>query len=396
MLNKNKISYRQNTYNTSDSGIMFLLALIIPQFIMLLVMLICSSATGLPFSSADETPSFISTYPVLYGVLCGVIPQISMIVGFVFVSERKKVNYAKANQISFKNFNWLVMLIVIAVGVVCLFGFTPFVNWFDHIVEGWGYSSATSSIDVSTVGKFVGAIFYIGLLPAICEELVFRGVITNGLKENGTKTAVIFSAVLFALMHQNLQQFVYQLFLGGVMAYILLKTGNILYTMLLHFFNNFVVLLDSHLSASTSADMSIYYSNAWNNIWPFLVVMLAVGAVIGLLFLLNYVLKKQNRQIKNEVAIQNLANGKLNEQNNVVKDENVNNLAKDENIKQNILVNDKSNAQNINDQTAKTDLTNKDKKTKMNLAPLKNPFLVIALILGVLLWIFSVVTCFLS
>ncbi|MGN1221691.1 MAG: hypothetical protein ACI4TT_00480, partial [Christensenellales bacterium] len=72
------------------------------------------------------------------------------------------------------------------------------------------------------------------------------------------------------------------------------------------------------------------------------------------------------------------------------------NLAKDENIKQNILVNDKSNAQNINDQTEKTDLTNKDKKTKINLAPLKNPFFVIALILGVLLWIFSVATCFLS
>ena len=392
MLNKNKVSYRQNTYNTSDSGIMFLLALIIPQFLMLLVMLICSSATGLPFSSADETPSFISTYPVLYGVLCGVIPQISMIVGFVFVSERKKVNYAKANQISFKNFNWLVMLIVIAVGVVCLFGFTPFVNWFDHIVEGWGYSSATSSIDVSTVGKFVGSIFYIGFLPAICEELVFRGVITNGLKENGTKTAVIFSAVLFALMHQNLQQFVYQLFLGGVMAYILLKTGNILYTMLLHFFNNFVVLLDSHLSTSSSADMSIYYSNVWNNIWPFLVVVLAVGAVIGLLFLLNYVLKKQNKMQK-VVDSQNLANNKLNEKDNLVKDEKLNIWVKDENIKQNILVDD---TQSINDQTEKTDLTNKDKKTKINLAPLKNPFFVIALILGVILWIFSVATCFLS
>lgn len=368
MSTKNKVNFRQNSYNTSDSGIMFLLALVVPQFLMILIMLICTSATGLPFSSADPTvDSFATTYPTVCMVLLAVVPQISLIGSFFFISEYKKVNYAKANQINFKKFNWLVMLIVLAIGAVCLLGFTPFVNWFDHMVEGLGYSSSVSNLDVSTVGKFIASIFYIGLLPAICEELVFRGVISNGLKQNGTKVAVVLSAVLFALMHQNLQQFVYQLFLGGVMAYIVLKTGNILYTMLLHFLNNFIILLDAFITsqkAVTPPDLNSYYSSAWNNIWPFLVMILAVGATIGLLFLLNFVLKKQKQKqlLKQQINIS--------AQNDTNK-------------------NDSGASQEILDSQ-----TSQDVKKQSFLTPLKNPFMIISLVLGVILWIVSVISSF--
>ena len=358
MLNKTKINFRQNNYNTSDSGVMFLLALFVPQFLMLVVTLICATATGLPFSSADpEVATFISTYPTLYVVLCGLVPQVSMLLCFFFLSERKKINYAKANQISFKTFNWKIMLIVLAIGVVCLFGFSAFVNWFDYIVKGWGYTSSVSNIDVKTFGKFIGAVFYIGLMPAICEELVFRGVITNGLKENGTKVAVVLSAVLFALMHQNLQQFFYQLFLGGVMAYIVLKTGNILYTMLLHFLNNFCVLLDGYISSKNAViepDLNAYYSNPWNNIWPFLVMLLAVAVVVGLLVLLNYVIKKQKSKIITST----------NEQISI------------------------SHSQEENKNVTENQAT--IEQTKQNISPFKNIYFLIALIAGIMFWILSI------
>lgn len=366
MLKNQKINYRQNSYNTSDSGIMFLLALVIPQFLMIAITLICSSATGLPFSSVDpNVKTFVDTYPTLYTVLCGIVPQVGMLISFFFLSERKKIHYAKANQIHLKNFNWIVILIVLAIGVVCLLGFTPFVNWFDHIVEGWGYTSSTANIDVGTVGKFIGAVFYIGLLPAIVEELVFRGVITNGIKEKGIKTAVLFSAILFAVMHQNLQQFVYQLFLGGVMAYIVLKTGNILYTMLLHFFNNFVVLLDSHLNGGKTP--KIDYSNAWNNIYPFLLVILTVAVVIGLLFLLNFVLKKQKtKQSNSQLEVQQAKNN-----------------------------NEQSIGKQKNQIETNCDLTLQIKdKVDAKKSPLKNPYFVAALVAGVLMWIFAVVSNF--
>ena len=363
MHNKNKIQFRQNTYNTSDSGIMFLLALIVPQFLMIVVMLACSAITKLPFSSPDpDVDTFVKIYPTFYMVLAGLVPQISMLASFLFISERKKVNYAKANKINVKKFNWLVMLIVLAIGAVCLFGFTPFVNWFDGIVKNLGYKSSLSILDVSSAGKFIGAIFYVGLLPAICEELVFRGVITNGLKQNGTKVAVILSAVLFALMHQNLQQFVYQLFLGGVMAYIVLKTGNILYTMIWHFINNFVILLDNHINGISTAQID--FSNAWNNIYPFILVILAVCAVIGILVLLNFVLKKQ----KNKNV--NLTNEQISISKNV---DNIDDLSK--------KIDKKSNSNDIE---------------QSNVSWFKNPFLLISLIAGILLWVFGVASGFLS
>lgn len=352
MTSKIKNNFRHNNYDTGDVGVMFLIALVLPQFMILAVMLICTSVTGLPFSSAEEgAQTFVEVYPMAYTIIASLVPQISMLAGFIFVTERKKVSYIKGNQIFFKKFNPLILLVVLAIGVICLFGFSPFVNWFDHLVESWGYTSSVANIDVSSVGKFIASIFFIGLAPAICEELVFRGVITNGLKSKGVKVAVVLSALLFAIMHQNLQQFVYQLFLGGVMAYIVLKTGNILYTMFLHFFNNFVVLLNTHLNPNATSNID--YTNAWNNIWPFLLVILTIAMVVGLLVLLNYIVKKQKTlNTQNDV-----------EDSGITKNENQNST--------------------LNKQTGFRDV-------------LKNPFMIVAIVSGVVFWIFSIVTGFLS
>ena len=347
MSKKEKTKFRYNNYDANDAGIMFLLALVLPQFLMALALLICSYATGLSFVATEEgQQTFMDVYPTIYTLICALVPQISMLLGFFFVSERKKVNYVKANQIHFKKLNWLLLLIVLSVGIICMLGFSPFVSWFDGLVAKWGYTSSVSNIDVSSVGKLFGTFFYVALVPAICEELVFRGVITNGIKQHGLKTAVLLSAVLFALMHLNLQQFFYQLFLGGVMAYIVLKTGNILYTMLLHFFNNFVILLNNHINGEVG--LTFDYSNAWHNIWPILLVILTVAIVVGLLFLMNYVLKKQSD--KNKCQCENP-------------------ISSDSN-------------------------TQKSEKNYSPKAIFKNPYFVTALVAGILLWIFSIVTNF--
>lgn len=81
------------------------------------------------------------------------------------------------------------------------------------------------------------------ILPAIGEELLFRGAVLGAMRRFGDKKAVIISAVVFAFYHFNLAQTWYQLFYGAFLAYVVVKTDNVWYSVALHFCNNLFVQL---------------------------------------------------------------------------------------------------------------------------------------------------------
>lgn len=376
MKSNNVYKERTNVYTANDSAITFILALIVPQILIIIVALVCSQVAGLPMASADSNvKTFENTYPFAYYLICSLIPQISFIGVFFYISERRNVNYQKANQINFK-LNPFILLCVLAIGLVAMFGFSSFINLIDHFTTSLGYKSSASNVDLSTFWKFFASIFYIGLLPAICEELIFRGIITNGLKKYGTWVAVILSAVFFALMHQNLQQLVYQLFLGGIMAYIVIKTGSIIYTMILHFFNNFVILLSAYITGNQEDTTD--YSNVWNIIYPILLVILAVGIIIGLLFLINYLANKKKKVVQNcEVEI--------------TKEEDCEDIKNVQIQKVVIEINEPK-----EDKKTIDNLTNIEPEQKdiLNDKFLKNIYLILALVGGFVFWLFAIISSF--
>lgn len=88
-----------------------------------------------------------------------------------------------------------------------------------------------------------GAILKVAIIAPVVEELIFRGVIMHGLIRNYKKyTAVIISALLFALFHLNPWQFPATFILGIVLGIIMLRTRNIFLCVLGHSINNGLVL----------------------------------------------------------------------------------------------------------------------------------------------------------
>ena len=406
-----KRKLRANLYNPTDSSIAFLLGLIVPQVLILFAVFLACTITGAPMVSTETQKGFMDLYPTAYSIMCALVPQLGFLITFFIVSERRKVNYAKANQFNFK-INILVLIVVLAIGAVALVGFNPLVSMFDAFAEKLGYVSSVSNIDVSTTGKFIGTIFYIALLPAICEELIFRGIITNGVKKYGIVVAVVVSSVLFALMHQNLQQLIYQLFLGAVMAYIALKTGSIIYTMVLHFLNNFIILLAAHLNWGKEPP-KIDYTNAWNVIYPILMVIASVAIIVGLLALMNFIIKKfEARKLKKQQLKQiNVEAEELQQDTQAgdIKQESLGTKQKALGIKQdkvelkqeNIdiskenIVEELDIKRNAESKTIASDVQNSNKKESVkNL--FKNAIFVTAIVTGVVYWIFSVVSGFIS
>lgn len=74
----------------------------------------------------------------------------------------------------------------------------------------------------------------ISIIGPIFEELLFRKLLIDRTIKYGAKISIILSATLFGLMHGNLNQFFYAFLLGGFFAYVYIKTGKIIYPILLH------------------------------------------------------------------------------------------------------------------------------------------------------------------
>lgn len=86
---------------------------------------------------------------------------------------------------------------------------------------------------------FLLMLFLMAVLPAAVEELVFRGVTYGGYRKSGTRfAAVMLSALMFGLMHMNLNQALYAFVIGILLALLFEATDSIFTTMLFHFIYN--------------------------------------------------------------------------------------------------------------------------------------------------------------
>lgn len=99
------------------------------------------------------------------------------------------------------------------------------------------------------------------IIPAFVEELLFRGTICRSLTVYGKGTAIVISAVLFALMHTNVEQLLYTFVAGLFFAWIYVETKSIIFPILLHFLNNFISVLGEILYQNcTSMVYNLYVS----------------------------------------------------------------------------------------------------------------------------------------
>ncbi len=89
--------------------------------------------------------------------------------------------------------------------------------------------------------------FTIAVVPAICEELLFRGVILSNLLPYGRTVAIMGSGLLFGIMHENPLQIFYTSLMGITLGYVYVKTRSFWVCVLLHFLNNSVSVVQSAL-----------------------------------------------------------------------------------------------------------------------------------------------------
>ena len=99
-------------------------------------------------------------------------------------------------------------------------------------------------------GQIVYAIFAYGILPAFCEEIIYRAILCAEYERFGAGVAIAASALFFALLHFSFPLFLTYLFLGVVLAGSLYATRSFFAPLLLHlFYNIFCLFGQPYLSA---------------------------------------------------------------------------------------------------------------------------------------------------
>lgn len=109
----------------------------------------------------------------------------------------------------------------------------------------------------TTKGNPIVMLIFIGVFPAIIEELIYRGVIYRYLRKNGTMFAAVMSSLIFGLVHMNFIQLVFAGAMGFVLCLLYEETGRLRYGMLIHFLNNSLMVAFLFLPISEKINMYI-------------------------------------------------------------------------------------------------------------------------------------------
>lgn len=117
--------------------------------------------------------------------------------------------------------------------------------------EAFGNSVIAFSEEApKTVWETLLSVLVCAVLPALLEELLFRGIATVEYERRGAVRAVLMSTLLFALLHFDLANLLSHLFTGALLMLVLYATSSLYATALLHVaFNVLCLLLQRYLNA---------------------------------------------------------------------------------------------------------------------------------------------------
>jgi uncharacterized protein len=107
--------------------------------------------------------------------------------------------------------------------------------------------------------EFIGNLLVIAILPALGEELVFRGILQPQLQKitESPWSAILITALIFSAIHMQFEGFLPRFLLGVVLGWLYWQTRNLWVPILAHLFNNGVQVFGIYLFKSGITELDI-------------------------------------------------------------------------------------------------------------------------------------------
>ena len=187
--------------------------------------------------------------------------------------------------------------------LLIMFVSLPLINWLTSVnemmslpgsfrgIEQWMKETEEEAskiteafLNVKTTGGLLVNILMIAIIPALGEELFFRGLLQRLFSEwfKNVHIAIFFTAFLFGAIHLQFYGILPRIFLGVVLGYLFFWTGSLWVPVFAHFINNGSAVLISYLANRGFISTGYEDFGATNNVF------LITGSILftaGLLFL---------------------------------------------------------------------------------------------------------------
>ena len=180
-----------------------------------------------------------------------------------------------------------------------------------HEFEQWARAKEDQAADLTkfltqftTPARLLAGLFVIAVVPAVAEELVFRGVIQRNLVRwfKSRHVGVWLAAAIFSAVHVQFFGFVPRLLLGLVLGYLYEWSGNILVSMAAHFTQNAFQLVLLYLAQGRALPPSFDPDANQALPWPAVLVSAALSAAL-LYFLQQTFAPAAPRSLDREAAV---------------------------------------------------------------------------------------------
>jgi uncharacterized protein len=195
---------------------------------------------------------------------------------------------------------WVPILITVFVVVIFMAVNSVFIEWnsnfrfpeFAREFEAWARKSEDTAAEITrfltkfeSQGELLIAIIVIAILPAIGEEIVFRGLIQNELLRatKNIHVSIWIAAVLFSAIHIQFFGFVPRMLLGALFGYLYYWSGNLTLAILAHFINNGVSVIAMYFYQQGAFEYDMESTEAA----PAGVVLICATMTAALLFYFN-------------------------------------------------------------------------------------------------------------
>ena len=211
-----------------------------------------------------------------------VLQGFATLIGLIITPAVLLIAFRKSVSIFFRNQQFFLSTLLITPLIVVFFmGLNSFfVQWNSNLhfpeflksFEDWArekedYAAELTAFmtEFESSMELIVALIVIAVLPAIGEELVFRGLIQNELNRwtKNIHVAIWISAVLFSAFHLQFFGFVPRLLLGALFGYLYVWSGNLMMAMLAHFTNNAIAVLSLYYYQKGSLEFNVESTDAF-------------------------------------------------------------------------------------------------------------------------------------
>ena len=223
-----------------DSSIAFVASFLLCQLAVIIFTILGMYTATFFGATTSGYQSFMSTAE---GLLISSLVMDGTMLGIFFFFNKKSTSKI-INKPNIKK-----TFLYISIAIASFIMLYPIITCIDNLLIYHGVKISELSYDLSTKNYFISLISLV-VLPAVCEELLFRGIIFRGLKQGGKTFSIIITGIMFSIFHMSITQSVYPLLMGILLSLVMYQEDNIYYPILIHIINNFLSLTLSYFGIS--------------------------------------------------------------------------------------------------------------------------------------------------